>query len=109
MQQPVLTGCYFNTLVNWQWVCRTNTLGWEQCDLMRVESNGTGAPINVHTRIVTSSNAQTAQEMALEVADAQSEMAQAKKNAQKVEEEIKAKIQDVQSEIDALTQSLNGF
>merc|ERR1712179_451619 len=26
-------GCPLNRLVNWNWVCRTNTLGWEQCDV----------------------------------------------------------------------------
>ncbi|XP_059095729.1 uncharacterized protein LOC131890406 isoform X3 [Tigriopus californicus] len=27
-------GCYLNSLVDWNWVCRTNTLGWEQCEIM---------------------------------------------------------------------------
>ena len=26
-------GCYLNGVVNWCLVCRTNTLGWEQCDV----------------------------------------------------------------------------
>jgi hypothetical protein len=21
--------------VNWEWACKTNTLGWEQCDVMK--------------------------------------------------------------------------
>ena len=107
----LLPGCYLNTFVNWKWVCRTNTLGWEQCDLMRVESNGHGSgPFNVHTRIVaTSSDAQTEQEMASEVAEAERGIAQAQKNAAKVENKIKAEMESVQSEIDALAQSLSGF
>merc|ERR1712062_207867 len=27
--------CPLNKLVNWDIVCRTNTLGWEQCDLLK--------------------------------------------------------------------------
>ena len=108
----LLLGCYLNTFVNWQWVCRTNTLGWEQCDLMRVETKGSSHDglFNVHTRIVTtSSDAQTEQEMASEVAEAERGIAQAQKNAAKVENKIKAEMESVQSEIDALAQSLSGF
>ena len=78
---------------------------------MRVESNGHGSgPFNLHTRIVaTSSDAQTEQEMAREVAEAERGIAQAQKNAEKVENKIKAEMESVQSEIDALAQSLSGF
>merc|ERR1712212_1284786 len=27
-------GCPLNKLIDWKWVCRTNTLGWEQCDVL---------------------------------------------------------------------------
>lgn len=25
-------------MVDWDWVCRTNTLGWEQCDVLEAEN-----------------------------------------------------------------------
>lgn len=31
-------GCTLNRYVDWDWVCRTNTLGWEQCDLNKREA-----------------------------------------------------------------------
>ena len=37
MSPLIITGCYFNTWVNWKWVCKSNTMGWEQCDLMKPE------------------------------------------------------------------------
>ena len=30
-------GCFFNRFVDWRWACKTNTLGWEQCDVMKRE------------------------------------------------------------------------
>ena len=30
-------GCTLNKLVNWKLVCRTNTLGWEQCGVLAKE------------------------------------------------------------------------
>ena len=30
----ILSGCPLNKLIDWKWVCRTNTLGWEQCDVL---------------------------------------------------------------------------
>ena len=33
----LLIGCTLNKLVNWRLVCRTNTLGWEQCDVLAKE------------------------------------------------------------------------
>ena len=30
-------GCRLNKLIDWNWVCRTNTLGWEQCDVLANE------------------------------------------------------------------------
>ena len=34
-----VSGCYFNSWVDWSWVCKTNTLGWEQCDVIEKEKN----------------------------------------------------------------------
>ncbi len=34
-----ISGCYLNSWVNWDLVCRTNTLGWEQCDVNARHNN----------------------------------------------------------------------
>ena len=31
----LLSGCYLNRFVDWKWACKTNTLGWEQCDVIK--------------------------------------------------------------------------
>ncbi len=31
----LLSGCFLNGFVDWKWACKTNTLGWEQCDVMK--------------------------------------------------------------------------
>ncbi len=33
----MFTGCFMNRFVDWSWACKTNTLGWEQCDVIKRE------------------------------------------------------------------------